>query len=191
MEHNSARDFRLDPAPEEKRYLHALVRHAIAAELGGLGKDAQKPSLPESDILKRELGAFVTLNKGGRLRGCIGSLVGEGPLYKTVAAMARAAAFEDPRFPPLEAEEFPEIQEEISIMGPITPCPDLEAITIGRHGLVAVGHGRRGLLLPQVPVEKGWDRETFLAQTCRKAGLPADAWKKPGTQIYWFEAVVI
>lgn len=191
MEHNSARDFRLDLNREEKSYLHALVRQTIAAKLGIPGEDAQKPHLPESDILKWELGAFVTLNEDGRLRGCIGSLVGRGPLYKTVAAMAVAAAFEDPRFPPLKAEEFPAVQEEISIMGPITPCPDLEAITIGRHGLIAAGHGRQGLLLPQVPVEWGWDRETFLAQTCRKAGLPADAWKKPGTQIHWFEAVVI
>lgn len=194
MEQNSSRDFRLDLSAAEKQYLHTLVRRTIEAELGGSSTPpdpVKELPPPDSEILNMELGAFVTLNKGGSLRGCIGNLVGRGPLYKTVAAMAKAAAFQDPRFSPLTPGEFPDIKEEISIMGPIAPCPDLEAITIGRHGLIASGHGRQGLLLPQVPVEWGWDRETFLAQTCRKAGLPPDAWKKPGTQILWFEAVVI
>ncbi|MDL2272621.1 AmmeMemoRadiSam system protein A [Desulfovibrio sp. OttesenSCG-928-I05] len=190
MEQNSSGEFRLELSAAEKHYLHALVRRTIEAELADADASDELPP-PESDILRRELGAFVTLNKGGRLRGCIGNLVGRGPLYKTVAAMAKAAAFQDPRFPPLESGEFPDVTEEISIMGPITSCPDHGAITVGRHGLIASGHGRQGLLLPQVPVEWGWDRETFLAQTCRKAGLPPDAWKKPGTQILWFEAVVI
>jgi AmmeMemoRadiSam system protein A len=188
MEHNSPRDFQLALSAPEKDFLHTLVRRTLRNRLFG---ETEELPPPESDILNRELGAFVTLNKNGRLRGCIGNLAGAGPLYKTVAAMAEAAAFHDPRFPKVAAEEFEDIEEEISIMGPIAPCPDLAAVTVGRHGLIARRGGRQGLLLPQVPVEWGWDRETFLSQTCLKAHLPPDAWRRPGTEIFWFEAVVL
>ena len=188
MEQNSSSDFQLALSASEKAYLHTLVRRTLRNRL--LREKEELPP-PDSEILNSELGAFVTLNKNGRLRGCIGRLVGDGPLYKTVAAMAVAAAFHDSRFPLVTAEEFSELEEEISIMGPITPCPDLSAITVGRHGLIARSGDRQGLLLPQVPVEWCWDRETFLAQTCRKANLPGDAWKKPGTEIFWFEALVL
>jgi len=104
--------------------------------------------------------------------------------------MARSAAFEDPRFPPLTRGEFQAVEYEISILSPLAPCPDPERVEVGRHGLIMSRDGRSGLLLPQVPVEWGWNRETFLAQTCVKAGLPKDAWKEPGTTILWFEAVV-
>ena len=185
MENN----FRLAVTEEEKTYLHGIARSAIAQKLHG--KNLEFPPLPSGGIAGAELGAFVTLTLHGSLRGCIGRLLGNGPLYKTVAAMARAAAFEDPRFPPLKAEEFPEITTEISIMGPISPCPDVQAVIVGRHGLIARQGNRQGLLLPQVPVEWGWDRETFLARTCNKAGLPPDAWKNPDCKILWFEAEVI
>ncbi len=185
-------EFCLAVSDADVEYLHALTRKVIA---DALGLQAPEPVKPAGGVAEQELGAFVTLNKGGGLRGCIGSLVGNGPLEKTVAAMARAAAFEDPRFPPLRAEEFSAAQEEISLMGPISPCRDPEAIVIGRHGLIMRRGSRQGLLLPQVAVAWNWDRETFLSQTCRKAGLPPqawqEAWQKDDTQLFWFEAIVI
>ena len=183
------KNFQLTVTEEEKAYLHGLARSCIEQKLQGKNMEFSLP--PPGGIARAELGAFVTLTLNDSLRGCIGRLLGDGPLYKTVAAMACAAAFEDPRFPPVTAEEFPGIKTEISIMGPISPCPDTQAIEVGRHGLIARRGGRQGLLLPQVPVEWGWDRETFLARTCAKAGLPPDAWKKPDCQIFWFEAVVL
>jgi len=181
--------FQLTVTEQEKTYLHDLARSCIAQRLQG--RDLEFPLPPPGGIAHAELGAFVTLSLNGSLRGCIGRLLGDGPLYKTVATMACAAAFEDPRFPPVTAEEFPGIATEISIMGPITPCPDVQAIEVGRHGLIARKGGRQGLLLPQVAMEWGWNRETFLARTCAKAGLSPDAWKKPDCQVLWFEAKVI
>lgn len=173
---------------EEKTYLKHLVFVSIRRRL----YPEEKIALPEppTDKLKERLGAFVTLKIGGRLRGCIGHLVGDGPLHVTVAQMAKAAAFQDPRFPPLSRGEFEKIQVEISILSSIEPCPDVESIQVGRHGLVIRKGRHSGLLLPQVPVEWNWDRETFLRHTAMKAGLPAEAWKDPGSEILWFEAEV-
>jgi len=180
--------FRLTVSPDEQRYLKELVRLAIASRLTGRGPGA--PPEPPTDLLKSELGAFVTLKRNGHLRGCIGHLVGSGPLYTTVWNMAQAAAFQDPRFNPLTPPELDGLDIEISILGPLEPCPDPQQVEIGRHGLIVRRGANQGLLLPQVPVEWGWDREQFLAQTCRKAGLPATAWREPGTELTWFEAVV-
>jgi len=180
--------FRLSLTPEEQSYLKELVRLAIASHLTGSGPVT--PPEPATELLKSELGAFVTLKRGGHLRGCIGNLVGTGPLYQTVWNMAQAAAFQDPRFNPLTPGEMDGLDIEISILGPLEPCPDPQLVEIGRHGLIMRRGANQGLLLPQVPLEWGWNREQFLAQTCRKAGLPANAWREPGTEIYWFEAVV-
>ncbi|MBU1040925.1 MAG: AmmeMemoRadiSam system protein A [Proteobacteria bacterium] len=180
--------FHLSLSAEEQSYLKDLVRLAIASQLTGRGPAT--PPEPATELLKSELGAFVTLKRGGNLRGCIGNLVGRGPLYQTVWNMALAAAFQDPRFNPLTVAEMDGLELEISIMGPLEPCPDPQRVKIGRHGLIMRRGGNQGLLLPQVPVEWGWDREQFLAQTCRKAGLPANAWREPETEIFWFEAVV-
>lgn len=184
--------FRLSLSDEDKQYLLDLARQSIAARLGGRGPEA--PPKPASELLRRELGAFVTLKRGGQLRGCIGNIIGQGPLYRTVWNMARAAAFEDPRFRPLAAAELDDLDFEVSVLSPVEPCPDPGLVEVGRHGLIVRQEGRQGarqgLLLPQVPVEWGWDREQFLAQTCRKAGLPASAWRDPATEIYWFEALV-
>jgi len=180
--------FHLSLTPDEQQYLKDLVRLAITSQLTGRGPAT--PPEPATELLKNELGAFVTLKLGGHLRGCIGNLVGQGPLFQTVWNMAQAAAFQDPRFNPLSVAEMDGLSIEISIMGPLEPCPDPQLVEIGRHGLIMRRGGSQGLLLPQVPVEWGWDREQFLAQTCRKAGLPANAWREPGTEIYWFEAVV-
>lgn len=180
--------FRLSLTPDEQQYLKELVRLAIASQLTGQGPVT--PPEPPTELLKSELGAFVTLKRNGHLRGCIGNLVGAGPLFKTVWNMAQAAAFQDPRFNPLTPAELDGLSIEISILGPLEPCPDPQLVEIGRHGLIMRRGGNQGLLLPQVPMEWGWDCEQFLAQTCRKAGLPAQAWREPGTEIYWFEAVV-
>jgi len=179
--------FRLSPSDEDKRALKDLVLLSITSRLTGRGPEA--PPTPESELLAQEFGAFVTLKRNGQLRGCIGNIIGQGPLFCTVWNMARAAAFEDPRFPPLTQAELADLKIEISILGPVLPCPDPELVEVGRHGLIMRQGGRQGLLLPQVPIEWGWDRAQFLAQTCRKAGLPALAWRDPSTEVYWFEAV--
>jgi len=180
--------FRFELGNEEKNYLKELARQSILSVFDR--QDGWSAPNPPTDTLREPLGAFVTLTSGGRLRGCIGHIVGDKPLYQTIAGMARAAAFEDPRFPPLSKAEFESVRIEISILSPITPCPDPAQVEVGRHGLIMRQGYRQGLLLPQVPVEWKWDRETFLSQTCVKAGLPPDAWKLPATEIYWFEAVV-
>jgi AmmeMemoRadiSam system protein A len=185
----TVKEFRFDLTDEEKNYLRELVRLSIA---GRLDPSVGLPGPPEppTQTLREHLGAFVTLKLGGGLRGCIGHVQGSGELYHTVWNMARSAAFEDPRFPPLTPGEFEAVEYEISILGPIEPCPDPALVEVGRHGLIMSRDGRSGLLLPQVPVEWRWDRETFLAQTCVKAGLPRQAWQDPDTTILWYEAVV-
>lgn len=182
-------EFRFELTDEEKSYLKELVIQSIRNGLG-LPDAPSSPPDPPTDKLRESLGAFVTLKIGGRLRGCIGTIQGGGELYKTVWIRARSAAFEDPRFPSLTPEEFDNLEYEISILSPIEPCLDPEKVEIGRHGLIMSRGRQSGLLLPQVPVEWNWDRETFLAQTCAKAGLPRDAWQDPDTTILWFEAVV-
>ena len=151
------------------------------------------PELNESDYdaaLRRPAGAFVTLTKGGNLRGCIGSIHAVEPLYRAVATSAISAAFRDPRFYPLQKEEMPQIELEISVMGPIERVTNIEEIEVGRDGLI-VSRGRNaGLLLPQVAIDYGWDRQTFLDQTCIKAGLEPGAWRSEQTHIEKFAAEV-
>ncbi len=122
------------------------------------------------------------------LRGCVGYVFPTCPVYRAVGETARAAAFDDSRFPPVTREEALHLAIELSILSPAQAILP-EEIEIGRHGLLISWHGRRGLLLPQVPVEHAWDRTAFLEQTCRKAGLPPDAWQK-GATIEGFTAEV-
>ncbi|GAU09589.1 AmmeMemoRadiSam system protein A [Desulfoplanes formicivorans] len=179
--------FRFELTKEEKTYLKDLVFASIGHRLGvGPAPDMT----PVSRKLTQPYGAFVTLTRNGQLRGCIGHIVAQDPLYRTVAGMARAAAFGDPRFPPVSLEEFGDLEVEISILSPLERVKDLTAIIPGVHGLYVRQGQRSGLLLPQVAVEWSWDRETFLAQTCHKAGLPPDAWKDDATEVYWFQAEV-
>lgn len=124
--------------------------------------------------------AFVTLTKNGRLRGCIGYTEAVAPLFKVVQECAVAAATEDPRFPPVTPTELPSLRVEISVLTPMFPIRP-EEVEVGRHGLMVTQGRMRGLLLPQVPVEWGWDRETFLDQTCVKAGLRPSAWRHGAT----------
>lgn len=172
---------------DEKEYLKNLVRLRIAARLAGKHAALLEPP---SERLRERFGAFVTLTLRGRLRGCIGHLVGNMPLFETVGEMAEAAAFGDPRFPPLTVPEFDEMAVEISILSPLTLCPDPKLVEVGRHGLLVQRGPHSGLLLPQVPVEWGWDREQFLDQTCIKAGMRPGCWKLPDATLYWFEAEV-
>lgn len=157
----------------------AIERRLIAADRGG----------EPASLLTRPGGAFVTIKTAGELRGCIGSLDSEESLVSTVARCAIAASYDDPRFPPLSAEELALLRIEISVLGPVEPVRDVSEIEIGRHGLIVEQGLRRGLLLPQVAVEQAWDRESFLSYTCVKAALSPDAWRT-GATIYKFEAEV-
>ncbi|HUV36198.1 MAG TPA: AmmeMemoRadiSam system protein B [Patescibacteria group bacterium] len=171
----------------DKEFLLTLARRVIATELeGGSIEIGQPPSA----VLREPRGGFVTLKKNGQLRGCIGYIEAIKPLVDTVVDMAKAAAFNDRRFPPVTADEVPRIDIEISVLSPITRIDDPSMIEVGTHGIIITRGSRRGLLLPQVAIEWGWDRDTFLDQTCVKAGLPADAWKQPGTKIEVFSADV-
>ncbi len=161
---------------EERRSLLTLARNAIASALEGKTVDTTSPS----EHLAERRGAFTTLTIGGELRGCVGYVFPNYSLYRTVAETAVAAATNDTRFAPVTMGELPKLEYEISVLSPLQPI-DPEDVEVGKHGLVVTFGGRRGLLLPQVPVERGWDRETFLAQTCMKAGLPADAWERGAT----------
>jgi AmmeMemoRadiSam system protein A len=143
---------------------------------------------PPSSHLAEARGVFTTLYSRGELRGCVGLALAVSPLYRAVAETAQAAAFEDTRFSPLRSEELGDIEVSLSILSPLKTIQP-EQIEIGRHGLVISLGSRRGLLLPQVPVERGWDREKFLEQTCVKAGLPANAWSS-GAMIEAFTAEV-
>jgi AmmeMemoRadiSam system protein A len=135
---------------------------------------------PPTAHLAQPRGVFASLYLRGELRGCIGYVLPISPVYRAVADTARAAAFEDTRFSPVTLPDARDLEIEISILSPPQPISS-EAIEIGRHGLLITLAGHRGLLLPQVPIEHHWDRTTFLEQTCRKAGLPLDAWQKGAT----------
>lgn len=178
--------FRFSLSQEEKDYLKNLVHQSIRERFD------PGVSIPEppTEKLQEKLGAFVTLKEDGQLRGCIGHILGDKPVWQTLREMAQQAAFHDPRFPPLSSQELNRIEVEISILSPLTECPDVNAVEPGRHGLFIQRGFHSGLLLPQVAVEHGWDRETFLSQTCVKAGLPPNCWQKKNVQVYWFEAEV-
>ena len=165
--------------PEQRKILLAIAREAIATGLADkpLEHGPQFAAASSGGVLREARGVFTTLYLDGELRGCIGYPAPIKPLYQAVAETARAAAFEDSRFWPVDAEEAPKLKISLSVLSPLFPI-EAEQVEVGRHGLAISDGLRRGLLLPQVPVEHGWDRETFLEQTCRKAGLPAGAWRK-------------
>lgn len=175
--------------PSQRTRLLSIARTSIESVLEGVRLHVDETSLdPE---LIRPSGAFVSLHtRDGDLRGCIGSIHPVAPLCRAVSSNAINAAFRDPRFYPLEREELARVHIEISVMSPIEAVTDVGSILVGRDGLIITRGGRAGLLLPQVAEEYGWDRETFLAHTCQKAGLPRDAWRLPGTTIERFSAEV-
>ena len=166
-----------------------IARESIATVLDGSRPVLEKYEI--DDVLRRPAGAFVTLNdRQGELRGCIGSIQPVAELYRAVSMSAINAAFRDPRFHPVEKHEFEMIHVEISVMGPIEVVTTVEDIVVGRDGLIISRGHYAGLLLPQVATEYGWDRDTFLAHTCLKAGLPRDAWRGKDTRIERFSAEV-
>ncbi|HKR63035.1 MAG TPA: AmmeMemoRadiSam system protein A [Thermoanaerobaculia bacterium] len=173
----------------QRSRLLQIAREAIEAALDGRRATIDRASLdPE---LARPSGAFVSLHTNeGELRGCIGSIQPVAPLCDAVMANAINAAFRDPRFGPLDRRELPNVEIEISVMSPIEEVQSIEEIEVGRDGLIIRRGSRAGLLLPQVATEYGWDRETFLEQTCVKAGLPPDCWRSPGCRIERFSAEV-
>jgi AmmeMemoRadiSam system protein A len=172
---------------EQRARLLKVARNCVQAAAAG----DPAPDVPTDDPdLIRVQGAFVTLKKRGELRGCIGHIEGHLPLIETVAEMARAAALDDPRFPAVSPREVSELDIEISVMSPLCVVEDCDGIEVGRHGLVVSCGPRRGLLLPQVAPEWGWDRDEFLCHTCMKAGLPSDAWQGKDVCVESFEAEV-
>jgi AmmeMemoRadiSam system protein A len=166
----------------------ALLRLAREALAQSVRQHRLAPVEEPPGALREKCGAFVTLHKAGRLRGCIGYVEALKPLYQTVRECALSAALHDPRFDPVTARELPLLLVEISVLSPLVDIT-AEQIVVGQHGLL-VSEGRsRGLLLPQVAVEWGWDRERFLEETCLKAGLEPDAWRR-GARIQAFTAQV-
>jgi AmmeMemoRadiSam system protein A len=169
-----------------RQLLLRIAREAVRSHAHGLGTSIPA-EVPEP--LTRFAGAFVTLRAGGDLRGCIGHVEPDRPLAAVVVHCAVAASSADPRFPPVSASELDRIGIEVSILGPLERVTALDEIEIGRHGLVVERAWRRGLLLPQVAIEWRWDQTTFVAETCRKAGLPLDAWGR-GATLWRFDAEV-
>ncbi len=174
---------------EQRTQLLRIARQAIEAAVEGRRAELDVQELDET--LRRPSGAFVSLHtRDGELRGCIGSIQAVAPLCEAVLANAINAAFRDPRFYPLRKDELANVHLEISVMSPIEPVASVDEIEVGRDGLIIRHGSRAGLLLPQVATEYGWDRETFLRQTCVKAGLPPDSWQSGDCRIERFSAEV-
>ncbi len=147
---------------------------------------------PELAFLKQNSGVFVTLNKNGNLRGCIGLMESDKPLYETVPQMAAAATIHDNRFSPITQDELPELEYEVSVLSPMKRIQNINEIILGKHGVKVKNGQNEGVFLPQVATETGWDLKEFLNQLCtQKASLGADCFKDPKTEIYVFEAEVI
>jgi len=173
---------------EQKKMVLSVARESVEKAAHGV---SYTPAEVDDEILKQKTGAFVTLYKAnGDLRGCIGYITPEYPMLSAVAQVARAAALNDPRFKPLREEELEGLKIDISLLAEPVVVNDINEIEIGRDGLIISKGSRRGLLLPQVATKYGWSREEFLAQTCRKAHLPSNEWKKEGTLIEMFSAEV-
>ncbi len=176
----------LELTDREKMMLLRTARESIASHLEGRTGD-----YPEAtERIKTVCGAFVTLHEGEDLRGCIGNISGTKPLIDGIRELAVSSAFRDPRFPPLHRDELEQVDIEISVLTPLEKASSPDEVEVGRHGIMMRSGPRSGILLPQVPIEQGWDREQFLDQTCRKAGLPAGCWQEEQTEIFLFSAIV-
>ena len=174
---------------EHRKQLLSLARTSIECAFDGCFDVPEEAIYDEP--LRQPAGAFVTLRtKAGDLRGCIGSIYAREALYRAVHSSALSAAFRDPRFRPVRREELAELHIEISVMGPIERMTNFDDIVVGRDGLIVTRGRYAGLLLPQVASEYGWDRDTFLDQTCVKAGLGRGDWRHPETVVEKFSAEV-
>jgi hypothetical protein len=188
----------LEPA-DQRRLIEIAKRSIEAAVCGhrtrGRAGQPDEGSAGDEDATVLSAGllepaaAFVTLRERGELRGCIGLLRFEVPLWVNVGDAAAAAALDDPRFYPVKSEELPDLEVEVSVLEPPVEIRDVSEFQAGRHGIVVEKGMRRGLLLPQVAAEMGWGNREMLEGVCHKANLPADAWRDPATRMYVFEAV--
>jgi AmmeMemoRadiSam system protein A len=185
-------DFTINP--EERKALLADARETIAAALENrrpeYRRETELQRAAGDSVLLRPCGVFVTLRKGGALRGCIGRMTSPDPLEKTVRTLASEAAFGDPRFPSLTRDEWPACDIEISVLSPMEACADPRQVEVGVHGLYLTLRGRSGVLLPQVPVEQGWNLDEYLDYLCVKAGLPPYAFADPEARLLTFTAIV-
>ena len=183
---------------EEKTALLMDARETISAQLEKRPPQYKRQKELADAIsagrsaLSLPCGAFVTLHsiKGHQLRGCIGRMSAHEALEKTVRTMAIEAAFGDPRFPPLAKEELAHCEIEISVLSPMEKCSDPRSVKVGVHGLYLTHHGRSGVLLPQVPIEQGWNLDEYLDYICVKAGLPPKSYEAPGAELLTFTAIV-
>lgn len=173
-------------SPDDRRTLLTLARRSVVARVTGTTMPSASAGVPD---LRAD--AFVTIRRGGQLRGCIGSVDTAQPIGEVIVRCAGSAAAEDPRFPPVSPVELDDIEIEVSVLGRLEAVDPIDpsAVEVGRHGLVVEQGSRRGLLLPQVASEWNWNAETFLEQTCIKAGLPRDAWRG-GARVFRFDAEV-
>lgn len=171
---------------EDKKILLILARCSIMSRFQKQG--IKFPGA--TPVLHTKCGAFVTLHRKGKLRGCIGYVIAAKPLFNTVQEVAKSSAFSDPRFPSVTEDEIPDLEIEISVLTPLRKIASVNEIEVGTHGIMIKRGFSSGLLLPQVATEQEWDRDTFLTHTCYKAGLSGDCWKKPDTQIEVFSAIV-
>ena len=172
---------------KEKKILLDIAHKAIVA---AVREEDTTPEPREEKALNMRNGCFVTIKQDDELRGCIGNFQSDLPLFKEVAEMAAASACKDPRFYPVQEDEVSKISIDISVLSPLEKIDDIKSIEIGTHGIYLEKGYYRGVLLPQVATEHNWDRETFLKQTCLKAGLPTDSWEADETDIYIFSAEV-
>ncbi|MDE3056911.1 MAG: AmmeMemoRadiSam system protein A [Bacteroidota bacterium] len=180
--------------PEERKELIRVAREAVKARTHGKPEEAIEEITAAGSATPRLLqhgGAFVTLYKSGELRGCLGYIESSHSLKKTVAETAWKVAADDFRFYPVAEDELADIRVEISALSPLQKISDVEEIQIGKHGLLIEAGTYRGLLLPQVAEKYHWDRIQFLEETCVKAGVPRDTWKKPAAHVFIFSAEII
>jgi uncharacterized protein len=178
-------DFNL--SADERIHLLRIARESLAAVVSG---EDYLPELPEEGRLLQNAGAFVTLHLHGELRGCIGLIEPYLPLYESVSEMAAKAAIADPRFDRVSKSEVEEIEIEISVLSPLRKVQSAEEVVVGKHGILIENRFYRGLLLPQVATENGWDRTQFLQYVCLKAGLEKEDYRKPESKLFVFTAEV-
>jgi AmmeMemoRadiSam system protein A len=172
----------------ERRELLAIARWAIEAAVCH-GQSAGGPASPISRAMTEPAAAFVTIHEFGRLRGCIGLMRFEVPLWQNVRDAAAAAALDDPRFLPVSESELPAIELEVSVLDPPVELADPSGFVAGRHGIVVERGARRALLLPQVATEMGWGETKMLEAVCQKANLPTDAWRDESTRLLVFDSM--
>ena len=178
----------MEISKEEKDILLSAARSTIKALFYDTNLDT--PDYKKYPVLESHSGAFVTLTIDGNLRGCIGYIIGEKPLFETVRDAATSAAMSDPRFPQLSEDELDKIKIEISILSEPFPLNSYDDIVVGKHGLILEEGGRRGLLLPQVPIEHDMDRDEYLSAICNKSGLPPHYWRENDLKLDAFTATV-